>query len=43
MPASDVHEWAKAETKPTYTATEVGADPTGSSAKALTGIQKELR
>lgn len=35
MPASDVHEWAKAETKPTYTATEVGADPTGSSAKAL--------
>lgn len=36
MPASDVHEWAKAETKPSYTATEVGADPTGSSAKALT-------
>lgn len=36
MPASDVHEWAKAETKPTYTATEVDADPTGSSAKALT-------
>ena len=36
MPDSDVHEWAKAETKPTYTATEVGADPTGSSAKALT-------
>ena len=36
MTASDVHEWAKAETKPTYTATEVGADPTGSSAKALT-------
>ena len=36
MPASDVHEWAKAETKPTYTATEVGADPTGSSVKALT-------
>lgn len=36
LPASDVHEWAKAETKPTYTATEVGADPTGSSAKALT-------
>lgn len=36
MPASDVHEWAKAETKPTYTATEVGADPTGSSARALT-------
>lgn len=36
LPASDVHEWAKAENKPTYTATEVGADPTGSSAKALT-------
>ncbi len=36
MPASDVHEWAKAETKPTYTATEVGADPKGSSTKALT-------
>lgn len=35
MPASDVHEWAKAENKPTYTATEVGADPTGSSVKAL--------
>lgn len=35
MPASDVHEWAKAENKPAYTATEVGADPTGSSAKAL--------
>lgn len=39
MPASDVHEWAKAETKPTYTATEVGADPTGSSAKALTDVK----
>ena len=25
MPASDVHPWAKAATKPTYTATEVGA------------------
>ena len=36
MPASDVPAWAKAETKPTYTAAEVGADPTGSSAKALT-------
>lgn len=36
MPASDVSAWAKAPTKPKYTATEVGADPTGSSAKALT-------
>lgn len=25
LPASDVSEWAKAPTKPTYTATEVGA------------------
>lgn len=35
MPASDVSAWAKASQKPKYTATEVGADPTGSSAKAL--------
>lgn len=27
-PASDVSDWAKADTKPTYTATEVGAIPT---------------
>ena len=27
MPASDVSAWAKASTKPTYTATEVGARP----------------
>ena len=27
MPASDVKSWAKAETKPTYTASEVGALP----------------
>ena len=27
MPASDVYPWAKAETKPIYTATEVGAIP----------------
>lgn len=31
-----VHEWAKAETKPAYTAAEVGADATGEAAKALT-------
>jgi len=28
MPASDVYAWAKASTKPTYTASEVGAAPT---------------
>lgn len=27
LPASDVYPWAKADTKPTYTATEVGAMP----------------
>jgi hypothetical protein len=27
LPASDVHEWAKASTKPSYTAQEVGAAP----------------
>lgn len=27
MPASDVYAWAKAKTKPTYTASEVGAAP----------------
>lgn len=30
LPASDVYDWAKAETKPTYTANEVGADKSGS-------------
>ena len=34
--ANVVHEWAKAETKPVYTAAEVGADATGEAAKALT-------
>lgn len=34
--ANIVHEWAKAETKPAYTAAEVGADATGAAAKALT-------
>lgn len=34
--ANVVHEWAKAETKPAYTAVEVGADATGEAAKALT-------
>ena len=36
MPASDVSSWAKASTKPTYTASEVGADAKGSAAQALT-------
>ncbi|MBO5472673.1 MAG: hypothetical protein J6A08_02625, partial [Lachnospiraceae bacterium] len=35
LPASDVHEWAKAETKPSYTAEEVGADASGAAATAL--------
>lgn len=29
LPASDVSAWAKAATKPSYTASEVGASPTG--------------
>lgn len=33
--AADVYGWAKASTKPTYTASEVGADASGSAAKAL--------
>lgn len=36
MPASDVYAWAKEEVKPSYTATEVGADTKGSAASALT-------
>ena len=35
LPASDVSDWAKAATKPTYSASEVGADAAGSAAKAL--------
>lgn len=33
---TDVKDWAKAPTKPTYTYTEVGAEKAGESAKALT-------
>lgn len=33
--AADVYSWAKAATKPTYTANEVGADSAGSAAGAL--------
>ena len=35
LPASDVYSWAKSETKPTYTYTEVGADEKGSADAAL--------
>lgn len=35
LPASDVYAWAKELTKPKYTATEVGADPSGSATNAL--------
>ena len=35
LPASDVYSWAKSETKPTYTYTEVGADKKGSADAAL--------
>ena len=40
MPASDVSAWAKEPTKPTYTAAEVGADPTGSAATALSDAKE---
>lgn len=30
LPASDVYDWAKQPQKPSYTASEVGADPSGS-------------
>lgn len=35
MPASDVYSWAKKSSKPTYTASEVGADESGAAAQAL--------
>ena len=34
-PASDVPSWAKSPTKPTYTASEVGADAAGTAASAV--------
>ena len=37
--AADVYGWAKAATKPTYTANEVGADSAGSAAGALQSAQ----
>lgn len=36
MPASDVYSWAKASTKPTYTASEVGADASGTASSLVT-------
>lgn len=39
LPASDVHDWAKAETKPQYTAGEVGADEAGAAATALSNAK----
>ena len=35
LPASDVYEWAKKQTKPEYTAEEVGADAKGASSLAF--------
>lgn len=37
LPASDVYAWAKASTKPTYTATEVGALPSSTVIPAAPG------
>lgn len=39
MPASDVKDWAKADTKPAYTASEVGADESGAADSALTNAK----
>lgn len=39
MPASDVKDWAKADVKPTYTASEVGADASGAADSALTNAK----
>ena len=35
MPASDVSAWAKAATKPAYTANEVGAEASGTAASLM--------
>lgn len=37
LPASDVYDWAKQESKPNYTAGEVGADPFGTASAAIQG------
>lgn len=41
LPASDVSSWAKASTKPTYTANEVGAQPTLVSGTNIKTINNE--
>lgn len=38
MPASDVYNWAKQQNKPSYTASEVGALPSGGTAVAATKL-----
>ena len=38
LPASDVAAWAKAATKPTYTASEVGADPAGTATSKINAL-----
>ena len=42
LPASDVYAWAKASTKPTYTASEVGALPSNGTATSASKVEKAL-
>lgn len=41
LPASDVYDWAKAETKPAYTADEVGALPNTTVIPSIEGLASE--
>lgn len=41
LPASDVSDWAKATTKPTYTAAEVGALPANTDIPSVDGLVSE--
>ena len=41
LPASDVYGWAKAETKPAYTADEVGALPNTTVVPSIEGLASE--
>lgn len=41
LPASDVYDWAKAETKPEYTADEVGALPSDTEIPSIDGLVSE--
>lgn len=41
LPASDVSDWAKATTKPTYTAAEVGALPANTDIPSIDGLVSE--